>query len=88
MEEELPVDVADERLEVRLDDPAAGERRRREFGEVELLGVRARVLDRGERLALLVGVLLAQAFLQLAVLSVEPCAPLVVEQVRHHADDP
>jgi hypothetical protein len=43
--------------------------------------------DRGERLALLLGVLLAQAVLQLAVLAVEACLPLAVEQVRHHADD-
>src|SRR5207253_2307524 len=87
VEEELPVDVFAQRRELRLDDPCAGERRRGQVVERQLLTVRARLLDGKERLPLALRVLVAQAFLIVAVLRVEAAAPFGIEQVGDDADD-
>src|SRR5581483_709991 len=61
VEEELPVDVLAQGLERRLDDSDARERRHIERVELDGLAVRARGGDREERLAIALGVLVAQA---------------------------
>jgi hypothetical protein len=78
---------ATERDELWLDDPRAGECRARRRGEGHQLAVCARLLDREQRLALLLLVLLAQALLQLSVLLVEARLPRAVEKARDDSDD-
>ena len=70
VEEELPVDVAARALEVGLDVARPGERRRRQVVEAtRARGSPARLGEREQRLARALGVLLAQALLQLAVVA-------------------
>ena len=71
VEEELPVDERHELGHRRRDLAAPGERRRRQVVEPQVGPVRARGVEREQRLADLLGVLLAEPFLQLAVLRVE-----------------
>ena len=87
MEEELPVDVLAQRREIGLDEPAAGELRHGQVVEGHPLAVLARPREREQRLALLLGVEVAQSLLVDAVLAVEPRAPLGIEQVGDDADD-
>ena len=87
VEEELPVDVLAERGEVGLDQAAAGELRHGQVVERDAVPVRARLRERQQRLALLLGVQVAQPILVGAVLGVEPHAPLGIEQVGDDADD-
>ena len=87
VEEELPIDVLNERRERRLEHLRAKQRRLRQVFERNALFVCACVLDREQRLALFLGVLFAEPFLKLPVLLRKRCLAGRVEQVRDDADD-
>src|SRR5262249_3809991 len=72
VEEELPVDVLAERPEVGLHEPVTGELRHRQVVECEAKAVLACASERQQRLALLLGVEVAEPVLVGAVLDVEP----------------
>src|SRR4029453_18175507 len=67
VEEELPVDVRNELLERWLDHSRFGELGNRKLVEVDPLAVRAGLLDRQERLSLLLGMLCPEPLLELRV---------------------
>src|SRR5439155_12815618 len=85
VEEELPVDKGTQCYEVWLDRARAGERRSGDVLEGDAGAVRARRLDRQQRLSVALRVLLAEPVLQLAVLAVELARPPGVEQARDGA---
>src|SRR5262249_51756076 len=87
VEEELPVDVFAQRLELGLHHAHAGELRRRQVAELEPRAVRARLLDRAQRLALLRGVQVAEPLLVEAVVGVEALAALGIEEIRDDTGD-
>src|SRR5207302_2502587 len=87
VEEELPVDVLPEGRELRLGDLRAREGRLQQLVERDAFPIFARLFDREQRFPLLLGVLLAQALLELAVLVIELFLPWSVKEARDDPDD-
>src|SRR6266540_2075316 len=87
VEEELPVDELAQRLERRLGEAHAGERRGDDVLELDAMPVFARLRDRQQGLAFLLRVLVTQPILKIAVVRCELLASNRVEQVRDDSDD-
>src|SRR4029450_10432195 len=86
-EEELPVDLRIELLELWLDHSLFGELGNRKLVEVDPLAVRAGLLDRQERLSLLLGMLCPGPLLELRVFLLQRGSARCIEQVGDDARD-